>query len=115
VEPKVGINVPRVTKVSFPSSELAPPAPSPRKRVRPRPPEPKGGGQHSLAGEGAGGANSETGEKAEHSVYSVDYTLPRVTRISFLSSELAPPGPSPRKLVCPPWNQRGERVILACG
>ncbi len=34
-----------------------------------------GGGQHSLAGEGAGGANWTTGEKALHSIYSVMFTV----------------------------------------
>ncbi len=33
--------------------------------------EPKGGGQHSLAGDGAGEPIRETGETAWHSVYSV--------------------------------------------
>ncbi len=47
--------LPRV-RVSVPSSELAPPAQSPASECVP----PLGGrGQHSLAGEGAGGANTD--------------------------------------------------------
>ncbi len=46
----------QITRVPVPSSELAPPAPSPPSECVP-PLEPRGGGQHSLAVEGAGGAN----------------------------------------------------------
>jgi hypothetical protein len=49
-------------RLSLQSSELAPPAlPLTRKRVLPPPLVPGGGGTHSLAGEGAGGPNSEEG------------------------------------------------------
>jgi hypothetical protein len=42
------------------SDEGPPPRPLSRKRVCPPPPlDPKGGGEHSLVGEGAGGANSD--------------------------------------------------------
>ncbi len=45
------------TRVSVSSSELATPAPSPASECVP--PGTKGGGQHSLVGKGAGGANSD--------------------------------------------------------
>ncbi len=45
--------------MSVPPFELAPPPPSPARECVGPPLVPKGGGQHSLAGEGAGGANSD--------------------------------------------------------
>jgi hypothetical protein len=53
---------------SVPSPELAPPLP----QASVSPPGTKGGGGHPLlADEGAGGANSDDGRKAWHSVYSI--------------------------------------------
>ncbi len=60
--------------MSVPSSEWAPPAPPPLLQASaPPPPEPKGWGQHSPAGEGAGGEPIRMAvEKAWNSVvYSV--------------------------------------------
>ncbi len=58
--------------MSVPSSELAP-APSPASECVP--PQNQRGGQHSLAGEGAGKPIRTTGEKAWHSVYSVAFYM----------------------------------------
>jgi hypothetical protein len=66
--------------VSVPSSELAPAAPSPVSECVP-PPEPKRGGQHSLAGEGAGGG-SQFGlqeRKPGTQVYSVVVSFGRLS------------------------------------
>jgi hypothetical protein len=46
-------------------SELAPPTPSPARVCCPSPFGSKGGGAHSLAGEGAWGANSDDTAKSE--------------------------------------------------
>ncbi len=59
--------------VSVLSFELAPPPPLPHARVCP-PLEQKGGGQHSLVGEGKGEPIRTTGEKAWHYVYYVVIT-----------------------------------------
>jgi hypothetical protein len=48
-------------RLSLQSSELALPAPSPASKCCPSPFWFQGGGTHSLAGEGAGGANSDEG------------------------------------------------------
>jgi hypothetical protein len=45
--------------MSVPSSELGPPSPPPQASVSPSLDPKGGGGQHSLAGEGVGGPNSE--------------------------------------------------------
>jgi hypothetical protein len=56
--------------VSVPSPELGPPAPA-SQCVSPL--DPKGEEQHSLAGEREGPNSEDIGQKAWHSVYSVQY------------------------------------------
>jgi hypothetical protein len=66
-----GLYIPRVTRVSVPSSELASPAPCPPSGVcspSPPPQAPRGGGNTRLRAEEP---IRTTGEKALHSVYSV--------------------------------------------
>jgi hypothetical protein len=72
--------------VTVTASELAPPAPSPASECVPPPGTKGGGGQHSLAVEGAGGGGEPvrmTGEKAWHSVFfvGVAMSLPYVIAI----------------------------------